>query len=106
MASPLESKIKKTVGKSFKNLFLNATLTRETTSGGDAWNPASTTTATYTCKAIHEEYSEEYRLKNLVDSLAVDPKEGDKITIRGATFTIKDAKTDPATATWTCRACA
>lgn len=116
MASPLESAIKKTVGRAFKKIFLDATLTRtETTGGGNPWDPPSSTEVAYSCRGIHEEYAEKFRLEGLVeqgdrkvmilaDSLSVEPKAGDKITIRGETFNVIDVATDPAKATWTCRA--
>lgn len=123
MTSPLSGSIRRTVGKSFKKLFLDATITRETTSGGDPWDPTSTSEQTVDCKAIFEEYGVGYRRDGLVqtgdmkvlilaDTLSTDPKPGDKITIDGKTLTVVPAntggepavKTDPAKATWTCRA--
>lgn len=123
MASPLSGAIRKTVGKAFKKIFLDATITRETTSGGTPWDPQTTTTTTYSGKGIFEEYGVGYRRDGLVetgdmralllaDSFSTDPMPGDKITIDGKTLTIVPdgtggepaVKTDPAKATWMCRA--
>lgn len=122
MASPLAGSIRKTVGKAFKKLFLDAVITRETTTGGDPWDPTSTSTETFSGKGIFEEYGVGYRRDGLVQtgdmkalllaaSFSTDPLPGDKITIDGKTLTIVPAdsggqpavQTDPAKATWTCR---
>lgn len=119
MASPLAGGLAKTIGKAMAGLFLPATLARDTAApaspASDPWNPGGPTTATYPCRAIHEEYAERYRLEGLMQagdrkvlilaaSLTVEPKPGDRVTIRGETFTIAAVATDPAKACWECRA--
>lgn len=127
MTSPLLSSLKATVGSAFSGLFMDATLTRTTiTPGADAFDPltGTQTTSTYSCKAIHDQWSFGYKRDGLITSedikililaasLSVEPQPGDRITIidRGLTATIVPAdtagqaavETDPAKATWTCR---
>lgn len=122
MASPLSGSLAKTVGKAFKGLFLDATLTRETPGTGPAYDPGPSTTVEYVCKAIHDQWSSfdianslveasERKILILATSLAVEPASGDKITIRGETFTISGSAsgkpavaTDPAKAVFVMRA--
>ncbi len=119
MASVLESALKKTIGKAFKTLFLDATLYRDTepsiSPAPDPFDPGEPTTTEYACKAIHDEYAERFRLEGtvqagdrkiliLADSLDIEPAANDRIEIRGQTFSIIDVMTDPAKAVWTCRA--
>lgn len=99
-------------------IFLDATLTRVTIASPspDApFDPVATTTTTYTCKAIHEEFSLRDRADGTIEqrdrkviilagSLSVTPITDDSITIRGERFKIMDVTSDPALATWTCRA--
>ena len=109
-------------------VFKDATLTRPTkVAGATAYDPpASTGTATYTCKALRDTFgstwlagglvaAEEVKIIILADTLSVEPQPGDKITIQGETYTIvpmsvgfgqgiKAVGADPATATWECRA--
>lgn len=110
-----------TVNKAFKNIFLDATLARDTSSGGTSYEPGPITTATYTCKAIEDSYGVMFMANGLVDannvkilvlagSLAVEPQPLDRITIRDKTYTISGANTgvppvqsDPARATWELR---
>lgn len=103
------------VGNALNGLFLPATLIRYTpVVSADAADPDPPTESTYTCKAIVENYSQRFRIEGLVQenerkviilatSISVTPKPGDRITIRGITFTIEDVATDPALATWECR---
>ena len=118
MTSPLEGSLAKTIGKAFNNLFLSATLSREVAIDSPApepGEPAQTVTQEFNCKAIVEEYSDYYKLQNLVqanerkilvlaDSLNTEPKQNDKITIRSKTYTVVSIGTDPAKATWELRA--
>jgi hypothetical protein len=118
VASPLEGSLAKTIGKTFNNLFLSATLSREVAIDSPApepGEPAQTVTQTFSCKAITEEFSDYYKLQNLVqanerkilvlaDSLNTEPKQNDKITIRNKTYTVVSVGTDPAKATWELRA--
>ncbi len=51
MVSPLLS-LPKTVYKSFKSIFLDATLTRDGANSGSAYDPTVASPTVYTCKAI------------------------------------------------------
>lgn len=122
MASLLEGALAAKIGKALGPIFMAATLTRETRSG-PAEDPGPPVPTNYACKAIHEEWSTSYLTGGLVTSsdrkililattLSVEPLPGDKITIRGETFTVVPGdsagapavSTDPAKATWTLRA--
>lgn len=103
------------VGSALNDLFLSATLIRDVPGTiTDVADPPEPTQTTFTCKAIVENYSQRYRVEGLIQenerkviilatSLAVTPKPGDRITIRGITFLIGEVVTDPALATWECR---
>jgi len=124
MPSPLDALAGK-IGKAFGGIFLDATLSRDgfTPDPAEPGEPGEITTATWPCKAIHEEWSTSYLAGGLVlagerkvlvlaATLATEPKPGDRITIRGETFTVVPGasagapavSTDPARATWTLRA--
>jgi len=110
-----------TINKAFKNVFMDATLARDTRSGGTSYEPGPVTTATYSCKAIEDSYGAMFMANGLVDtnnvkilvlagSLAVEPQPLDRITIRGKTYTVSTAsagvppvQSDPARATWELR---
>lgn len=112
MVSPLEGGIKRTVARSFRKLFLDATLERDvSTPGAEPWDPPVTSTTEYSCKAIVDQYEERFRLEGtvqagdrkvlvLADTLSTDPQANDRITIRSETFTVISVATDPAKATW------
>ena len=115
MVSPLEGSIAKTIGKAFTSIFYDCTLTRSTSGSGDAWNPGASTLTEYPCKGMVGEYTDFERQNTLIEtndrkitilaaSLSVEPKQTDTVTIRGETFTVIRAKTDPAKATWTVQA--
>lgn len=116
MTSPLLGSLAKTIGKAMGGLFLDATLTRDVQGvGSDPADPPAPTPVEYACKAIHEQYSERFRLEGLVrdgdrkvlilaTSLDVEPSPGDRITIDGFVFLIINTATDPARAVWTCQA--
>jgi hypothetical protein len=125
MTSPLLGSLATTIGKAMSGLFLDATLSRDTASaGGDPWNKPPPTTATYACKAIHEDWGVSYVAGGLVNegdvkvlvlasTLTIEPLPGDRVTIRSKTFTVvpqgsgqPPVTTDPAKAVWTLRACA
>lgn len=115
MTSPLLGSLAKTVGKAFAGIFLDATLTRDVPGTiVDPADPPLPTQVTYTCKAIVETYAEKFRLDGLVaqnerkvlilaDSLNATPVPGDRIAIRGITFTVLEVMTDPAEAVWDCK---
>ncbi len=127
MVSPLSGSLAKTIGKAMAGIFLDAVLIRDVVSDPDPvtpWVPGSNTPVNYPCKAIHEDWSSSYLAGGLVNAgdrkvlvlastLAVEPAPGDRITIRGETFTVVPqgsgqpaVSTDPARATWTLRATA
>jgi hypothetical protein len=123
MVSILESQLKSIIGNAMAFLFLDATLTRDVEGTvTDPADPPTPTQATYTCKAIEEEYSagllaggqvssNDIQVLILASTLAVDPIPGDRITIRGVTRQIvptgttglSGVRSDPARATWLCR---
>lgn len=115
MTSPLEGSLARTIGSAFKTLFLDAELVRDVpVISPDPADPLPPTAARYGCKAIVEGYSDYYKTNGLVDakdrkvlilatSLGVRPEPGDRVTIRGITFSLQDVSTDPAEAVWTCR---
>lgn len=123
MTSILEGSLAATLGRAMTPLFLDATLTRYVAGvATDPAEPPTPTTVTYACKAIEEEYSSGVRGAGLVNAtdvnvlilaytLAVEPKAGDRITIRSRTVTVvpadsagtKAVRSDPARATWQCR---
>lgn len=115
MVSPLLGSLAATVGKAFSSTFLSATLTHDVAGTiVDPADPPAPTQTPHTCKAIVEMYAERYRLDGtikanerkvliLASTLSVTPVPGDRITISGATLTIDEVATDPATAVWTCK---
>ncbi len=123
MASPLSGSLAKTIYKSFKSIFLDATLTRDGANSGDAYDPETATATVYTCKAIAQEYSAgvqgtdlvggtDMKILILANSLSVTPEPLDRIAIPsqaisgvvyGGTTGMKAVTSDPARATWTCR---
>ncbi len=126
MTSPLVSSLARTIGSAMSGLFLVATLQRDAegsgSPGANPWDPAEPQSTTYACMAIHEEWGTSYLAGGLVhagdvkvlvlaSTLAIEPKPGDRITIRGQTFTVVPAgsgqppvSTDPAKAVWVLRA--
>lgn len=105
--------------------FREATLIRTVEgTGGDPWSPGEPTDQRYPCRAIHDEWGASFRSGGLVTgkdwkililaaTLAVEPMEGDRITLEGVTLTVVSeggsqpaVTSDPATATWVlkCRA--
>jgi hypothetical protein len=128
MPSLLEGALAAKIGKAFAGIFLDATLSRDSFASPNPekpWEPGDPTTATYPCKAIHEEWGARFLAGGLVlagerkvlilaSTLATEPQPGDRITIRGETFIVAQAgsasqppvSTDPAKATWTLRASA
>jgi hypothetical protein len=115
MTSPLESALATQIYKGMKNLFLDATLTRDVAGTiTDPADPPAPTATPYACKAIVETYSDYFRQNGMVDakdrkvliladSLTVQPVPNDRVTISGITFTVMEVGTDPATAVWECK---
>lgn len=123
MTSPLAGSLAVTIGKAFNGLFLDATLTRVTQGAGpDPWTPGAPVPSVYPVKAIHDQWAagllaqglvaaDDAKLIILAATCPVKPQSGDTITIRGEAFTIVPegsgkaaVSTDPALATWECRA--
>lgn len=111
-----------TIGKAMAFLFRDATLERDTISitsppaSPDVdvadWAPSVTTTTSFSCKAIFEDYSDYFRATNMVEandrkilvlatSLSTVPVPGDRIILDGLTYDVcNPVKTDPAKAVW------
>jgi hypothetical protein len=125
MASPLAGSLARQISRGLARTFLPATLTRITTADPEPetpWIPGEASAVTYPCRAIHDAWGEtwlsgglvganEVRITILAHSLAIEPAPGDVVTIRGEAYTIVPAgsgkpavATDPAKATWECRA--
>lgn len=119
MASPLSGSLAKTIYKSFKSIFLDATLTRDGANSGDAYDPDTAAATVYTCKAIAQPSkgtsgadmagASDATILILANSLSVSPEPLDRISIpsqaiSGVIANDKKAVTsDPARATWQCR---
>lgn len=116
MTSPLEGLIAQKIGAGMAKIFYDAVLTR--TSLGPSLSPGEPGTETeteYACKGIVENYSDYAIANSLVDaqdrkililatSLAIEPTDGDEVTIRGETYRVlPPVKTDPAKAVWELR---
>ena len=116
MASPISGSLAATIYGAFKNLFLDATLTRQvvlpTSPAFDPADPPAPTPVNYACKAIRDRYSVseknnssildgDAKILVLVNSLSVSPIRNDIITIQGTKFTVIDFDVDPANALWT-----
>jgi hypothetical protein len=125
MTSPLSGSLAATIGKAFKNIFLDATLTRDGATTGPAYDPVAGTAVSYSCKAIAQQYSTGMQGQGLVGatdaqililatSLAVTPQPLDRISIPSQSISgtivpadasgLQAVSTDPAKAVWQCRA--
>lgn len=104
-------------------VFKDATLTKATTTpAANPWDPPTTSTTAYTCKALRDTFgatwlagglvdAEDVRVLVLSDTLSVTPEAGDRITIGSDTWTIVPAgggkaavSVDPANAVYEVRA--
>ena len=127
MASPL-LKVPAQVNKAFTGIFFSAVLTRQTSEGGDGWNPGVGDEVTYNCRALVSSWGQqelagglvtgnERKVLILAHSLLTQPQNGDEIEMQdgpfaGEKYKISDAptgtqpavKTDPAKAVWIVRA--
>lgn len=120
MASPLSGSLATTIYRAMKNLFIDATLLRDATGSTSPTatdfdpSPGAITTTEYPCLAVVENYSAMLRKDGIIQAndrkviilnkgLSVTPVAGDRITVRGITFTIQEVAADPALATWECR---
>lgn len=122
MTSPLLGSLAKTMAKALGPIFLDATYEIDTPGDGPAYDPGPPATKTYPCKAIEDDWGAYYRQGGLVSgddrkilvlakTLAVEPQEGGRFTIRGRTFVVYSngegqpaVASDPALAAWECRA--
>jgi len=126
MVSPLSGPLAKTIYKSFKTIFLDATLTRDGANSGEGYSPNLAEPTVYTCKAIAQP-SKGARGEDIVSNtdtvililrnsfresgvtVTVNPEPLDRIAIpsQGIAGVIpsdpKAIKSDPAAATWECR---
>ncbi len=119
MASPLSGSLAKTIYRSFKNIFLDATLTRDGENSGEGYSPNLEEPTVYTCKAIAQPSSgangtdivgsTDTTILILRNSLSVNPEPLDRIAIPSQAIDgvipsdPKAVKSDPAAATWECR---
>lgn len=122
MTSPLLGSLAKTMAKALGPVFLNAVYEIDTPGTGPSYDPGEPMTASHPCKAIEDEWDAYYRRGGLISgddrkililakTLAVEPQEGGRITIRGKVFTVYSdgqgqpaVASDPALATWVVRA--
>ena len=120
MTSPIAG-IASQIYAGFKDIFFNATLTRDTVTDSSPdveFDPVITSTD-YTCKAIRDGFITrpmagglakvgDVKILILANSISVTPRNGDRVAIDddtvGGTFAIIEVETDPATALWTCAA--
>lgn len=114
MTSFLEGSLARTIGKALKSTFIDAVLERDGPTTGPDYDPVPGAPVTFACKVVPDEFSDYFRAQGLVNAneskviilastLATEPTPGDRITFRDKTFTLIDAKPDPAIATWTCK---
>jgi hypothetical protein len=115
MASFLEGSLARTIGAAFSGIFYAATVTRLTPGAGPAHDPGPSTPTDYTCKGMVETYkaheidgthiqANDRKVIVLATSIGIVPRPGDKVTIRGATYTVTAFDPDPALATYTLNA--
>lgn len=124
LSTLLTTDIKNIIGDALNDLFRSATIERDTLSTTappaspdldvQDWAPEVTSTTTYTCKAIYENYSKYMLANNLVQandrkimilatSLVTTPEIGDRIILDSLTFVIPPGgkiDIDPAGAVW------
>jgi hypothetical protein len=126
VASPLLGSLASTINKSFKGLFLDATITRDSLPTGPAYDPVAGPSLSYACKAIAAEYATNVQGMNLVAGQDIsviilakslpagfEPQSLDRVAIPSqniagtivaeTTTGLKAVMGDPARATWTCR---
>lgn len=117
MASLLESKIRKLIGAGFKGKLLKGTLRRLTSTGLDEkGDETGITTKDYKFEGIRDNFDKRYaqqagipetdvRILIIADSIAVVPRAGDKIELRGAWNEVRRVLAiDPADASYTLQA--
>lgn len=116
MTSPLSGSIASAIYSGLKNIFLDATLTRDTFAASSpdvSFDPADPTQTTYTCKAVPDKVRtfttpdglvsrRSASILILANSLSVTPTDGDRVTIRSTTYRVGLVEIDPALACWIC----
>lgn len=121
MTSPLAG-LAGIISRAASGVFFDGSLARDARAAGtNDWTPGSTTVTDYACKALVDTWSAYHVTSGLVaaadakilvlaSTLSVEPVVGDRITVRGQTYTIVSdggsraaVETDPATAVWVCR---
>ncbi len=121
MTSPLAN-LSGIIGRSASGVFFDASLTRDArAAGANAWTPGAVVSTDHACKALVDTWSSyqvasglvaaaDAKILVLASTLSVEPIVGDRITVRGQTYTIVSyggsraaVETDPATAVWVCR---
>lgn len=113
--SDILTSIRTAIGSAFATVFDAATLYRTTLRASDARGGRRLQWASYTAKALVDDYSaflrstlgipaSERKLIILGTSCEVTPQPGDIVTAQGASWELIEIKRDPAAATYECRA--
>lgn len=105
------------IGNALGEVFRDATLTRRDANVSDGRGGFTTSTTTDACKALVMDYTSyqrgsqgiatnERKVMILASTLAsgMAPKGGDTITVQGRAWSIIEVTSDPANATYECRA--
>lgn len=113
MASLLETKLRKEIGKAFKGKLLKGTLRRvpKTFTLDANRDPIPDPAITFTLEGIADKASSFWiekvgvpeatsRLTIIADSLATTPVQGDQIKLRSQWYAVLKTITDPAIAAW------
>jgi hypothetical protein len=117
LAMSILDSIPATIGAAFNDIFRDATLSRVTPGTSDGMGGYAQTIITDACKGLVTEYtafqrqaagipSNERKVLVLASTLAsgLAPKPGDRLLIQGRTWSVVDVSSDPANATYECRA--
>ncbi|GJE00552.1 hypothetical protein [Methylobacterium isbiliense] len=121
MPSPLAGSLAKTIAKALSPAMLPVTLHRDGAATGPAYDPSIGAPQAYPCRGFRDEWSaysrqgglvaaRDWKVVILARTLAVEPQEGDRVTIQGVTLQVYSdgegqpaVTSDPATATWELR---
>jgi hypothetical protein len=111
MVSILEGELAEIIGAALVDaeLTLDMTVTRSTPGGGPPFDPDPPTVTEYPCKGFVDTFSDAYLAGGLVQagdlkivivatSLAVEPRPGDSVFVRGKTYSVIAVGADPAKA--------
>lgn len=106
-----------TIGAALSSVFRDATLSRVSARASDGRGGHAETITTDACKALVTEYTawqrqsagipaNERKILVLASTLAsgMAPRTGDEITIQGRAWSVIEVSSDPANATYECRA--